>query len=218
MTNVRSTVPRAGSVPEQAALVPLPPKARRRWGLFAAGVLVTCLGVLGSVWLYQSTTTAVSVVAASHTIERGQKIDRNDLVVVHVEKDPALRTVSGDDLDSLVGQRALFDVAEGSLLTPQAVGETSLPGRGMSVIAVPVGPALVPTGLMAGDDVRFVPVGSGGQSGASEPVAAQVVEVRPASSDSSKVVVEVTVPDGSAAALAALVGNDVAVILDSRDR
>ncbi len=216
MTKVRSAEPRAGA-PEQAALVPLPPKPRRRWGLFAAGVLVTCLGVLGSVWLYQSSTTAVPVVVARHNIERGQVIDRDDLSVISVEKDPALRTVPGDDLDSLVGKRALFDVAEGSSLTPMTVGEQNQPGKGMSVLAVPVSPAMVPTGLVAGDDVRFVPVSSG-QSGEGEPVSAQVVEVRPASSDSAKVVVEVEVPESVAPALAALVGGDVAVILESRDR
>lgn len=223
MTKVGSTaVPRTGSAPEQAALIPLPPKSRRRWGLFSAGVLVTCLGVLGSVYLYNSSTTAVPVVAANRTIERGQAIERDDLVVIRVEKDPALQTVPGRDLDSLVGQRVLYDVAEGSILTPKSVGEKNQPGQGMSLVAVPVSATMVPAGLMAGDRVQFVPVGSGqpgaGQPGAAEPVSAEVVEVRTESSGSAKVVVEATVSEGSAAALASMAGNDVAVVLESRDR
>ena len=39
-------------------LVAAPPKPRRRWGLFAAMVLVVCLGALGNVWLHAATTTA----------------------------------------------------------------------------------------------------------------------------------------------------------------
>lgn len=217
MTQVRSAAPRMGVAPEQAASVPLPPRARKRWGLFAAGILVVCIGVLGSVWLYRTTTTAVPVVAAARTIDRGTEIKREDLVVVRVEKDVALHTVSGDDVDSLVGQRALLDVAEGSLVAPGAVGKNIEPGRNVSRIAVPVNPAMVPTGLVAGDAVRFVLVDTG-NTGPSEPVSATVVEVRSASSSSAKVVVEVTVPESSAAALASLVGNDVAVILDSRER
>lgn len=215
MTQVRS-MPRVGA-PEQAAAVPLPPKARKRWGLFAAGILVVCIGVLGSVWLYRTTTTAVPVVAAARNIDRGAEIKREDLIVVRVEKDVALRTISGDDVGSLVGQRALLDVAEGSLVAPGAVGKKIEPGRNVSQIAVPVNPAMVPTGLVAGDVVRFVPVDSG-QSGASEPVSATVVAVRLASSNSAKDVLEVSVPEGAAASLAALVGDDVAVILDSRER
>ncbi|MCL2091796.1 MAG: SAF domain-containing protein [Micrococcales bacterium] len=216
-TATRPAVPGAG--PERAALVPLPPKPRRRWGLFAAGVLVACLGILGSVWFYQSATKAVPVVAAARNIERGAVLERDDLVVVRVEKDPLLSTVPGDGLDSLLGQRALFDVAEGSILTPKTVGEKSEPGEGRSLVAVPVSASMVPTGLVAGDDVRFVPVGSG-SSDAGEPVAAKVVEVRAGSSSSgsAKVVVEVTVPEGSAVALASMSGKDVAVVLESRDR
>lgn len=214
-TATRPPAPQTGPAPgQQAALVPAPPRARRRWGLFAAAILVTCLGVLGSVWLHQMTTSTVRVVAAAHQINRGTVIERGDLMAVEVEKDVALRTVSADKMESLYGQRAALDVAEGSLLTPGSLGEQNLPGQGNAVVSVPVDPTMVPSGLMAGDHVRFVPVGSN----TGEPVGATVVGVRTGSSSSDKTVVEVVLPTDAAPALAAMAGKDTAVILDSRDR
>src|SRR5665647_2869228 len=67
-----------------------PPRVRRRWGLFAAMVLVVALGVLGNVWLLASTTSAQEVVAARSTIERGSVIAREDLMTVRIELDPSL--------------------------------------------------------------------------------------------------------------------------------
>ena len=38
------------------APVPAPPRARRRWGLFAAMVALVAVGALGNVWLHAATT------------------------------------------------------------------------------------------------------------------------------------------------------------------
>lgn len=207
------------------ALVPAPPRARRRWGLLAAMVLVVALGVLGNVWLWSSSTTAQEVVAARTTIERGSVIDAEDLMTVRVELDPALHTVAGADLTSLVGQRAALDVAAGSLLTAEAVTATTVPAQGYSLVGVGVAAARMPgTALVAGDQVRVVatPAVTGGVATSTPDSVSAVVVSTQVGTDATgqgQTVITVQVPTGDAAALAALAATgDVAVVLDSRER
>jgi SAF domain len=219
----------AKAAPQDPAPAPSivgPPKPRRRWGLFAAMVLVVCLGALGGVWLLDAATTATPVVAARSTIERGSVIDRDDLVTVRVEADPALQPVAGADLESLVGQRAALDIAAGSLLTTGAVTEQSVPAEGYSLVGIGVAEAMMPGApLMAGDRVRFVvvadPAGGPAPTVGLEPIGAVVVGTQVGSdvSVSAQTIVTVQVPADDAAQLAAIASTGkVALVLDSRDR
>lgn len=208
------------------ALVPTPPRARRRWGLFAAMVLVVALGVLGNVWLWSSSTSAQEVVAARTTIERGSVIDAEDLMTVRVELDPALAAVAGSELSSLVGQRAALDVAAGSLLTSEAVTASTVPGEGYSLVGIGVAAARMPgTALVAGDQVRVVatPQLQTGEAATAAPESVSAVVVSSqAGTDATgqgQTVVTVQVPSGDAATLAAMAATgDVALVLDSRER
>jgi SAF domain len=219
---------RAGSVSgDGQGMVPTPPKARRRWGLFAAMAALICLGALGNVWLHQATTDAQQVVAARSTIERGAVITREELMTVQIGGDPALRTVPGARLESLVGKRAAVDVAAGSLLTGESVTGENVPGQGYSLVGVGVTPAMMPGGdLAAGDRVRIV--ATPGQQGEVTPdagmvsVAADVVSTQTGTDTTgqgAQTIITVRVPMGDAARLAAMAATGkVAVVLDSRDR
>ena len=120
----------------EGGLLPSPPKARRRWGLFAAMAALVCLGALGNGWLHQATTNAKQVVAARTMIERGSIITRDQLVTVQVGSDPALRSVPASALADLVGKRAAVDVAAGSLLTTDSTTDKQIPGTGHSLVGV----------------------------------------------------------------------------------
>jgi len=217
--------PTNGALP--AATAPTPPKARRRWGLFAAMVLVVALGALGNVWLLASTTTAQEVVAARTTIERGSVVTREDLMTVRVELDPSLHTVLGVDLNGLVGQRAALDVAAGSLVTSESVTGTTVPPDGYSLVGIGVAQARMPgVPLVAGDEVRVVatPQLATGASASSTPVSLAAVVVGTQSGTDTtgtgaQTIVTVQVPSADAASLAALAATgNVAVVLDSRER
>lgn len=206
-----------------------PPKARRRWGLFAAMVLVVCLGVLGNVWLHAATTSATQVVAARSTIPRGALITADDLMSVRVEVDPTVHTVPAADLASLIGKRAALDVAAGSLLTPEATSEVNIPADGYSLVGVGVAQALMPgTQLLAGDKIRLVaatadPVAAAAANSADPVSIAAVVVGAQAGTDptvaGSQTIITVQVPTADAARLAAIASTGkVAVVLDSRDR
>ena len=212
----------------EGGLLPSPPKARRRWGLFAAMAALVCLGALGNVWLHQATTNAKQVVAARTTIERGSIITRDQLVTVQVGSDPALRSVPASALADLVGKRAAVDVAAGSLLTTDSTTDKQMPGTGHSLVGVGVMPAMMPgTKLMAGDQVRIVATPSqagvpAATLGAPTSVAAVVVSTftgTDTTGQGAQTIITVDVPSGDAAQLAAMAASGkVAVVLDSRDR
>ena len=212
----------------EGGLLPSPPKARRRWGLFAAMAALVCLGALGNVWLHQATTNAKQVVAARTTIERGSIITRDQLVTVQVGSDPALRSVPASALADLVGKRAAVDVAAGSLLTTDSTTDKQIPGTGHSLVGVGVMPAMMPgTKLMAGDRVRIVATPSqvgvpAATPGAPTSVAAVVVSTftgTDTTGQGAQTIITVDVPSGDAAQLAAMAASGkVAVVLDSRDR
>ncbi|QZN87024.1 SAF domain-containing protein [Cellulomonas sp. C5510] len=213
------------SAPSPVA-VPTPPRARRRWGLFAAMVLVVALGALGNAWLLASTTTAQEVVAARSTIERGSLITREDLMTVRVELDPSLQTVPGSDLADMVGQRAALDVAAGSLITAESVTETTIPPDGYSLVGIGVAQARMPgVTLVAGDQIRVVatPQLVSTTDSDATPVSVGAVVVGTQGSDATgagaQTIVTVQVPNADATSLAALAATgDVAVVLDSRER
>ena len=208
-------------------VVPTPPRVRRRWGLFAAMVLVVALGVLGNVWLLASTTSAQEVVAARSTIERGSMIAREDLMTVRIELDPSLHTVPGGDLADLVGQRAALDVAAGSLVTTEAVAESTIPPDGHSLVGIGVAQARMPgVTLVAGDEVRVVAtpqLATGTETDATPTSVGAVVVGTQAGTDltgaGAQTIVTVQVPTADAAALAAMAATgNVVLVLDSRER
>ena len=212
---------------EGPGVLPSPPKARRRWGLFAAMAALVCLGALGNLWLHQATTNAQQVVAARTTIQRGTVITREQLMSVEIGGDPALRTVPGSQLETLVGKRAAVDVAAGSLLTGGSAAETNVPGQGYSLVGVGVAPAMMPgTTLVAGDRLRIVSTSAqqADTTAAAVPVSVSAIVVSTATGTDTtgqggQTIITVQVPTGDAVPLAAMTATGkVAVVLDSRDR
>lgn len=208
---------------EPPVTVAAPPKLRRRPVMALAGVGLVVLGALAAVWVYLSSTDAVSVVAVRETVMRGETITAGDLMTVQVTPDPALQVVPAAELDSYVGQRAARDLSAGSLLTPDAAAAAVVPAEGQSVVGLALTPELMPgEPLQIGDRVRVI--ATPGQSG--DPAAfdaadtvfpAEVVGVS-GSVETGKTVVSVLVPESEAAQIAqwASAGR-VAVVLDSRE-
>lgn len=206
---------------DQAAVTPAP-KLRRRPVLVAASVATVILGALLGAWAWSSTSNTQDVVALRQTVTRGETITQGDLMTVQVGLDPALKTIPGGRMRSLVGQRAAMDMAAGSLITTENVTKTVLPAEGMSVVGVALPPSLMPGEvLLAGDRVRVVATpGQQGDVGQEPPVsiAATVVGLYP-NSENGQTVVSLEVPEAQAAELAARAATGkVAMVLDSRER
>ncbi|WP_240977819.1 SAF domain-containing protein [Knoellia koreensis] len=206
---------------DQAAVTPAP-KLRRRPVLVAASIAAVILGALLGAWAWSSTSNTHEVVALRQTVTRGETITQGDLMTVQVGLDPALRTIPGDRMSSLVGQRAAMDMAAGSLITGENVTKKVLPAEGMSVVGVALPPSLMPgEALLAGDRVRIIATpGQQGDVGQEPPasIAATVVGLYP-NAENGQTVVSLEVPEGQAAELAARAATGkVALVLDSRER
>lgn len=199
-----------------------PTKTRRRSGVLAAGVALVVVGALGAAYLTQAVGNTVQVVAVAGDVQPGEVIERADLTVADVSTDPALNPVPASRLTELVGQRAAVALTTGALLTDAAVTEQVLPAAGQSLVGVALQPAQLPAEpLQAGDRVRIVDTpASQAEPPASTPQAIPAVVVSAAApDDGGQTIVNVTVPSGQAADLAARVATGrIALVLDSRER
>jgi hypothetical protein len=217
--------PPPASWPSGGAPVPPAPPAvrtRRRPGMLAAGIALVAVGALGAAYLAQAVGQTTPVVAVARDVPAGQVLQRSDLTVAQVTSDPALSPISAASLDSLLGQRAAVALVAGSLLTDAAVTDQLLPAGGQSLVGVALITSQLPAQpLRAGDRVRIVdtPVSQGEPPATTPPsIPGQVVSVS-GPDQAGLMVVDVTVPSGRAADLAARVATGrIALVLDSRAR
>ena len=197
-----------------------PPKLRRRPVLIAASVAAICLGALASMWAYQSTSDAHSVLAVRQTIERGDVITAEDLMTVNSSVDPALKPLSADQANSVVGKHAALDMSAGGVVTQDQITEQALPAKGSSVVGIALTPGMLPANQMrVGDQVRVVVTpGQQGEMPTTDPDSIQAVVVGVAKDETTgNAIVNVQVPtnDGPMLAARAATGK-VAIVLDSR--
>ncbi len=197
-----------------------PPKLRRRPVLIAASVAAICLGALASMWAYQSTSDAHSVLAVRQTIERGDVITAEDLMIVNISVDPALKPLSADQANSVVGKHAALDMSAGGVVTQDQITEQALPAKGSSVVGIALTPGMLPANqIRVGDKVRVVVTpGQQGEMPTTQPDSIQAVVVGVAKDETTgNAIVNVQVPtnDGPMLAARAATGK-VAIVLDSR--
>ena len=217
-SNGRSRQDRQRAAPPAVA----PPRTRRRRGVLAAGVALVALGALGAAYLTQTVGGTVAVVAVVRDVAPGEVVQAADLTIADVTTDPALSPVPADRLPSVIGQRAAAALTAGSLLTDAAVTSTVVPPQGRSLVGVALTAAQLPAEpLQPGDRVRIVdtPTAQGEPPTTSPATIAGEVASAVGPDDAGLTVVNVTVPTGQAADLAARVATGrVALVLDSRER
>ena len=137
--------------------------------------------------------------------------------------DPALKPLPASAADAVVGKRAAMDLAAGGLVTQEDITSAVVPSKGMSLVGVSLPPGLMPAvQLQSGDQVRIVatPGAQGDVATGTSPISigATVVGVG-GTGDNGQIVVDVSVPYGQAAELAAQAATGkVALVLDSRER
>ena len=197
-----------------------PPKLRRRPVLIAASVAAISLGALASMWAYQSTSDARSVLAVRQTIERGDVITADDLMTVNISVDPALKPLSADQASSVVGKHAALDMSAGGVVTQDQVTEQALPAKGSSVVGIALTPGMLPANqIRVGDKVRVVVTpGQQGEMPTGQPDSIEAVVVGVAKDETTgNAIVNVQVPNNEGPMLAARAATGkVALVLDSR--
>lgn len=197
-------------------------KLRRRPGVIVGSLVAVLVGASGTAWAWTVSSNASDVVAVRASVQRGEVIERADLLVVRVGVDPALKTIPAEELEALVGRRAATDLASGALLTPEQTTTQAAPGQGQSIVGVGLPEGSMPSEpLVNGDRVRVVDTpGAQAVSVVEDPpsVVGTVVGVR-VSENRQLTVVDVLLPADKAGRLAARAATgNVALVLDTRER
>jgi hypothetical protein len=194
--------------------------------LIALGVLlvVGCAIGFSSAWLRAGGRQQVLVVATN--LSAGQVLTPTDLRSVQLSTGAGLSPIPASEASEVVGHPVALPLAPGSLLTEADLGPSALPPTGQAVVGLALKPGQYPPGITAGAQVLVVIGGStssasstsSGSSPADAPIAATVVGVEPAPTDSSdSVVVSIQLAEGNGAAVAAAgsAGNVALVIVSS---
>lgn len=209
------------TTPETTAVAP-PVKLRRRPAMVVIAVVVTALGCLLGAWAWSATTSTQEVLAATHTIHRGEVIQAGDIQRIRISGDAALTPLPASSYDDVVGHRAALDIAAGGLLTVDSTSKTPMPPKGQSIVGISLTPAQVPAMPMhGGDQVRIIVTpGDNGDTAAGTPQFTSAEVVDTALDDTTgNTVVNVLVPYADASVLAARAATGhVALVLDSEDQ
>ena len=144
--------------PAQAApTLPGGPRKRYRPVRIALAVVLMAVVGLGTLYLYRSASQSAAVVQVRSDIARGTVIKTTDLTSVTIGTTPGVPTVPADQLQSMVGRYARWDLTAGTLLAPGQVTEDPQPAKGRSQIGLQLTPGrTVPGDLPSGTLVRLV--------------------------------------------------------------
>src|SRR4029453_1760485 len=141
----RQAAPVAGS-----PATPQPPRlpGRRNPKWIALGIVALCLGGLLSYMIYARVASETAVVAAAHTVYRGETIEQGDLTTVTLLGGSLPQTVPAASLADLVGKRAAFDLVEGSVFPSPAVSDEAIPAEGRSIVGLKLEPGRAPGNVL----------------------------------------------------------------------
>lgn len=134
-----------------------PPRRRVRMPELVVGVLVMTVFALGAVLWHLSAVDKSPALAVIGTVERGQTLSSSDVRVVYVASDDRLAHLTQADMNSVVGQVALVDLAPGTLLTHSVVADRPALEAGDGIVGLSLEPGGYPAmGLSPGDLVNVV--------------------------------------------------------------
>jgi hypothetical protein len=124
-----------------------------RWRL-VAGALVVVVSAVWFVVFHAAASEAEPVLVVARPVQVGQLIGAADVRVEQVMLPAGVASVSGSDVDLVVGRSAAVPLVAGMLLAPGHVGSGVVPAVGEVLVAVAV--PLPPAGLAPGARVRVL--------------------------------------------------------------
>jgi SAF domain len=202
--------------------VPAPPRipGRRNPKWIALGVLALCLGALLSYVVYTRVAAETPVVIMAHTLYRGETVAASDLAVTRLSGETVAKSVPASQLSTLVGRTAVFDLPEGTILTPGAIAEVAIPAEGHAVVGIKLATGRAPAALLTpGSRVRLVALAavSAADSEAADNLGgktyqATVIDQAPGA-DGASIAINVDVKSGQAPTIATLAASDRLVVI-----
>lgn len=140
-----------------AAVVARPARSRRKPMLIALGIALVLVGGLGAWWITSQTAKIVAVLQVSANVDRGQIITAENLTTLNIGSGQDTDAYLATDADEVVGQTALVDLPDGSILTPANTGDAITVPEGDSIVGLELDASRLPSRtLTAGDSIRVV--------------------------------------------------------------
>ncbi|WP_406359441.1 SAF domain-containing protein [Streptomyces sp. NBC_00715] len=183
---------------------------RRRPGVIALSLGLIAAGGAGVAVLLLQVGHRTDVVTVVRDVQVGQVLSEQDLGKASISLDPAVKAVTADHLDQVVGKRAAVELRPGSLLAPSQVTTDSLVKAGEQLVPIGLKPEQIPaTALVPGQKVQLVHVPAQGEPETDKPsgtgpktLAGRVVKASAAAPGTGVVVVDVatSATDGPTAA------------------
>lgn len=162
------TAPRPA--PERAPELRVAPPAReRRPALAVAAVLLILVSAAVIVTLFVRVGDREEVLAVARTVPVGQQLTAADLKRARISSDPGLRTIPVAAARQVVGQVAATTLLPGTLLSPEQLGPSQLPGPGQAIVGLDLKGAQMPLSadrLQPGAKIQIVatPAADGAQT------------------------------------------------------
>jgi SAF domain len=216
---------RKSKVPSTAesAVTPQPPRmpGRRNPKWIALGIVALCLGGLLSYMIYSRVASETAVVAAAHTVYRGETIEQGDLTTITLRGGSLPQAVPAARLADLVGKRAAYDLVEGSVIGSAAVVEQAIPAEGRAIVGLKLAPGRAPSNLLLPSSlVRLIALPAASDSSTADKLEGSifigsVIDQSPGA-DGTSILVNVDVEAGAAPTIAMLAAQDrIAIVRDA---
>jgi SAF domain len=211
-----AAVPRSPATPEPPRL---PGRRNPKW--IALGIVALCLGGLLSYLIYARVASESAVVAAAHTVYRGEAIEQSDLATITLRGGSLPHTIPAARLGDLVGKRAAFDLVEGSAIPETAIVDAAIPAEDRAIVGLKLAPGRAPSNLLLPSSrVRLIAMPAAADSSTTDELAGsifvgRVVDQSPAA-DGTSILVNVDVNAAVAPTIAMLAAEDrIAIVRDA---
>jgi SAF domain len=197
----------------------MPGRRNPRW--IALGIVALCLGGLLSYMIYARVASETAVVAAAHTVYRGETIEEGDLTTITLRGGSLPQTVPAARLTDLVGKRAAYDLIEGSVISATAVGDRAIPAEGRAIVGLKLSPGRAPSNLLLpSSPIRLIAMPAAADNSTTDKLAGnifvgRVIDQSPGA-DGTSILVNVDVEAGAAPSIAMLAAQDrLAIVRDA---
>jgi hypothetical protein len=207
----------------ESPVTPQPPRmpGRRNPKWIALGIVALCLGGLLSFMIYARVANETAVVAAAHTVYRGETIEQGDLTTITLRAGSLPQAIPAVRLPDLVGKRAAYDLIEGSVIASTAVVEQAIPAEGRAIVGLKLVPGRAPSNLLLPSSlVRLIAMPAAADSSTADKLEGsifigRVVDQSPGA-DGTSILVNVDVEAGAAPTIAMLAAQDrIAIVRDA---
>jgi len=197
----------------------LPGRRNPKW--IALGIVALCLGGLLSYVIYARVSNESTVLAAAHTVYRGETIEQGDLATVTLRGGSLPHAIPAAQLGDLVGKRAAFDLVEGSVILSTAIVDVAVPAEGRAIVGLKLAPGRAPGNLLLPSSrVRLIAMPAAADSSSTDKLSGtiyvgSVIDQSPAA-DGTSILVNIDVDAAAAPTIATLAAQDrIAIVRDA---